>query len=88
MEASHPNFLGKTVVSCYRADHPSSTAPSGKKCYIMRKKSFRLEIPLSFVVEEVVYGGTENGENGKSCSFGRVRIQSGHFKKQTQCLGC
>ena len=26
------------------------------------------------VVEGVVYGGTSNGENGKSCSFGLVRI--------------
>ena len=34
------------------------------------------------MVEEVVYSGTENGENGKSCDFGRVRKPPGYFKKQ------
>ena len=37
---------------------------------------------MSFMVEEVVYSGTENGENGKSCDFGRVRKPPGYFKKQ------
>ena len=40
MGAWHPNCLGRTVVrACsHPADHPSSSALSGKICYIMWKK--------------------------------------------------